>query len=269
MRTARSLRFRLFAYAAIVVAAALLVTGFSLSALFSRHLERRVGQELDTHLNQLVGGLRIDANGVSLFREPVDPRFAAVFGGLYWQVNDLTSQTVLRSRSLWDTYMEIPGDVLSPGETHVHDVEGPQGATLLTHEAMIVLSAPDGDHRLRVAVAIDREDINALAAGFSRDLAPVLGLLGLVLMVGFMVQIGEGLKPVHRVVAGVAAIRTGPGTPSSSCQTTVPRIWTLVRSVSPSTRPRSHSGRVSLRQIGVPGWMAWSSSKFTPLREMS
>jgi signal transduction histidine kinase len=205
----RSLRLRLIAFAAAVVVAALIVTGISLSTLFSGHLERRIGQELDTHLNQLVGGLRIDANGVSLFREPVDPRFAAVFGGLYWQVNDLTSQTVLRSRSLWDTYLEIPGDVLSPGETHVHDVEGPQGATLLTHEAMIVLSAPDGDHQLRVAVAIDREDITALAAGFSRDLAPVLGLLGLVLMVGFMVQIGEGLKPVHRVVAGVAAIRTG------------------------------------------------------------
>ncbi|MDP3526017.1 MAG: sensor histidine kinase, partial [Hoeflea sp.] len=60
MKPARSLRFRLFAYAAIVVAAALLVTGFSLSALFARHLERRVGQELDTHLNQLTGGLRLD-----------------------------------------------------------------------------------------------------------------------------------------------------------------------------------------------------------------
>ncbi|MEQ8740048.1 MAG: HAMP domain-containing sensor histidine kinase, partial [Hoeflea sp.] len=59
------------------------------------------------------------------------------------------------------------------------------------------------------AVAIDREDITALAAGFSRDLAPVLGLLGLVLMIGFMVQVREGLKPVHRVVAGVNAIRTG------------------------------------------------------------
>ncbi|MEQ8826651.1 MAG: sensor histidine kinase, partial [Parvibaculum sp.] len=147
MKPLRSLRLRLIAFAAIVVVAALVVTGISLSALFAGHLERRIGQELDTHLNQLVGGLRIDANGVSLFREPVDPRFAAVFGGLYWQVNDLTSQTVLRSRSLWDTYLEVPGDVLSPGEIHVHDVEGPQGATLLTHEAMIVLSAPDGDHR--------------------------------------------------------------------------------------------------------------------------
>jgi signal transduction histidine kinase len=74
---------------------------------------------------------------------------------------------------------------------------------------MVLLAAPDGEHQLRVSVAIDRADINALASGFSRDLAPVLLILGTVLMIGFMLQIGEGLKPVHRVLAGVNAIRSG------------------------------------------------------------
>lgn len=210
MKTGKSLRFRLFAYAAIVVAAALLVTGISLSALFSRHLERRVGQELDTHLNQLTGGLRLDASAaLSLGREPVDPRFQAVFGGLYWQVDDETTANRLKSRSLWDTHIDIPGDVLRPGETHVHDAAGPQGARVLVHETLVLLSAPDGDHRLRVAVAIDRAEISALATGFARDLAPVLAILGIVLLLGFLLQIGEGLKPVYRVLAGVSAIRSG------------------------------------------------------------
>lgn len=210
MRTGRSLRFRLFAYAALVVAAALLVTGFSLSALFARHLERRVGQELDTHLNQITGGLRLDANSVlSLGREPVDPRFQSVFGGLYWQIDDTTAGTQLRSRSLWDTFLKVPGDVLRPGETHVHDTTGPQGSELLVHETMVLLSAPDGDHRLRISVAIDRAEISALATGFSRDLAPVLVILGGVLLLGFLFQIGEGLKPVYRVLSGVSAIRSG------------------------------------------------------------
>jgi len=210
MKSGRSLRFRLFAYAAIVVAAALLVTGISLSALFSRHLERRVGQELDTHLSQLTGGLRLDSgSALSLGREPVDPRFQAVFGGLYWQVDDETTATQLKSRSLWDTFLDIPGDVLQPGETHVHDTAGPLGAKLLVHETLVLLPAADGDHRLRVAVAIDRTEISALAAGFSMDLAPVLAILGGVLLIGFLLQIGEGLKPVHRVISGVSAIRNG------------------------------------------------------------
>lgn len=210
MKPARSLRFRLFAYAAIVVAAALLVTGFSLSALFARHLERRVGQELDTHLNQLTGGLRFDAgSALSLGREPVDPRFHEIFGGLYWQVGDDTANTQLRSRSLWDTYLDVPGDVLKPGETHVHDTAGPQGSDLLVHEIMVLLSGPDGEHQLRVSVAIDRAEISALATGFAKDLAPVLAILGGVLLFGILLQIGEGLKPVHRVLAGVSAIRSG------------------------------------------------------------
>ncbi len=210
MKPGRSLRFRLFAYAAIVVAVALLVTGFSLSALFDRHLERRVGQELDTHLNQLTGGLRFDANSaLSLDREPVDPRFHAVFGGLYWQVGDETKATELKSRSLWDTDINVPDDALRPGETHVHDTAGPQGSELLVHETLVLLSAPDGDHRLRVAVAIDRAEISTLETGFAKDLAPVLAILGGVLLLGLLLQIGEGLKPVYRVLTGVSAIRNG------------------------------------------------------------
>lgn len=210
MKPVRSLRFRLLALAALVLAAALLVTGFSLSALFSRHLERRVGQELDTHLNQLVGNLRLSPDtGISLIREPVDPRFQAVFGGLYWQIDDLTTTTQLRSRSLWDTQLNVPGDLLKPGQTHIHDMPGPQQSDLLAHETMVLLTAPDGDHEVRLSVAVDRAELNALATGFAKDLAPVLAVLGAVLMLGFLLQIGEGLQPVHRVLAGVSAIRNG------------------------------------------------------------
>lgn len=213
MKPARSLRFRLFALAALVLVAALLVTGLSLSALFARYLERRVGQELDTHLSQLIGGLRVDSpSGLSLQREPVDPRFQAVFGGLYWQVDDVTDGARLRSRSLWDTSLEVPDDRLQPGDTHVHETLGPQGSKLLLHETLVLLSAPDGDHRLRVLAAIDRMEISTLAIGFSRDLAPVLVILGGVLLLGFLLQIGEGLKPVRRVLSGVNAIRTGART---------------------------------------------------------
>lgn len=210
MRPASSLRFRLFALAALVLATALLVTGFSLSTLFTRHLERRVGQELDTHLNQLVGGLRIDPDAqIGLMREPVDPRFQAVFGGLYWQIDDLTAAHQLRSRSLWDTSLQVPGDTMRPGQSHIHDLTGPQDAKLLGHETMVLLRTPGGDHEVRLLVAVDRAEISGLAAGFTQDLAPVLAILGGVLLLGFLLQIGEGLKPVYRVLAGVSAIRTG------------------------------------------------------------
>ena len=67
----------------------------------------------------------------------------------------------------------------------------------------------DSEHRLRLSVAVDRRELDALEAGFARDLAPALALLGVVLLAGFAVQIGAGLRPVAGIRAGIASIRAG------------------------------------------------------------
>ncbi|MCB1473274.1 MAG: HAMP domain-containing histidine kinase [Rhodobiaceae bacterium] len=210
MKLLGSLRLRLVAFAALVMAVALVAAGFGLTALFSRHLERRVGQELDTHIAQLSGSLRIAADGtLSLAREPADPRFARVYGGLYWQVADQTAGRELRSRSLWDSELQLPADPLHPGTIHVHDTTGPDGAPLLVHEQLVLVPVAGRDHELRVSVAINRQELAALEQGFARDVTPALALLGLVLLAGFAVQIGAGLKPMRAVRAGLADIREG------------------------------------------------------------
>lgn len=206
----RSLRLRLMAYAAGIMAATLIVSGFGLTALFTRNLERRVGQELDTHVAQIAGSLRFSPEGtVSLAREPADPRFNQVFGGLYWQVRDTETGTLLRSRSLWDTELDLPDDPLTPGVVHVHDIAGPRGSMLLVHEQAIVADAGASDHRLRLSVAIDRRELDELRAGFARDIAPALIIAGLVLLLGFAVQIRAGLKPMDSIRAAIADIRAG------------------------------------------------------------
>lgn len=206
----RSLRLRLMAYAAGIMAVTLIVSGFGLTALFTRNLERRVGQELDTHVAQIAGSLRFGPDGtVTLAREPADPRFNQVFGGLYWQVTDTESGTLLRSRSLWDTELDLPDDPLTPGVTHVHDIPGPRGSTLLVHEQAIVADVGASDHRLRLSVAIDRRELDELRAGFARDIAPALIIAGLVLLLGFAVQIRAGLKPMDSIRKAIADIRTG------------------------------------------------------------
>lgn len=209
MKLMRSLRLRLSAGAIAVIVLALAITGFSLSSLFTRHLERRIGQELDTHLAHVIGTIRLTDATLSLAREPTDPRFQQIFGGLYWQVADATTGRTLKSRSLWDTALDLPPDAPAPGEKHVHDLAGPEQTTLYAHEEMVIVPASDGDHRMRVAVAIDRSELEGLASGFSRDLAGVLVILGFVLIAGFFIQVSSGLRPIGRVLSGIASIRSG------------------------------------------------------------
>jgi signal transduction histidine kinase len=225
--TARSLRLRFLALGIGLLAVALLVAGISLSALFSRHLDRRVGQELDTHIETIAGTLRIDTQGtMSLAREPADPRFSRPFGGLYWQVDDTSSGQRIASRSLWDSVLPPHGDV-APGDEQTRDVPGPQGSVLLVHERGLVVPVAGVDHHIRVALAIDRSQLDELSSGFARDAGYVLAALGLVLVVGIWIQTSAGLRPLAALAGAVASVRSGTRTRLS---TRVPReVEPLVR----------------------------------------
>jgi signal transduction histidine kinase len=205
----RSLRLRFLALGIGLLAVALFVAGISLSALFARHLDRRVGQELDTHIETIAGTLRIDPQGaMSLSREPADPRFSRPFGGLYWQVDDDTSGTRIASRSLWDAVLPSHGE-LAPGSERTRDITGPQGSVLLVHERGLIVPIASADHRVRVTVAIDRGELDELRSGFARDAGYVLVALGLVLVVGVWIQIAAGLRPLAALAAAVARVRGG------------------------------------------------------------
>lgn len=205
-----SLRLRLTLYAALIVVGAIALTGIGLTFQFQRHIERRVGQELNAQLTQIIGDLRFDDTGTpSLARPLSDPRFGRVFGGLYYQVLSMTGETLIKSRSLWDTQLALPDDVLSPGELHVHKHPGPNGSTLLVHERVVTFPERATDKQLRISVGIDTGEIMTLREGFSNDLFVPLGLLAAVLLGGFAVQIGAGLRPMDELRQNVADIRTG------------------------------------------------------------
>lgn len=205
-----SLRLRLLLLAAVVMTAALVVTGLVITQLFTLHLERRVGQELDTHIEQLAGGLRIGPSGeMTLERAPLDPRFARIFGGLYWQVVDATTGASLRSRSLWDSSLQLPDELPEPGVPLVHDGVAPNGAQLLVHERVIIVPRNGGEETIRLAVGIERGAIDALEAGFASDMVPALAVLGAVLLAGFAVQVTAGLRPLQVLRRALGAVRLG------------------------------------------------------------
>lgn len=208
--TYRSLWLRLTVAAVVSLSVALGIAGLGLVELFGRHVERRIGLELDTYLDQITAAVPADGSlDLAAGLQLADPRFDQPLSGLYWQVRDETSGTLERSRSLWDAALALPADEPAVGATHAHEIDGPRATRLLVHERRVALDTVDGARVLRVAVAIDLAELRAAETAFATDVAPSLAVLGLVLLAAAMAQIIVGLKPLMDLRKAVATIRRG------------------------------------------------------------
>ncbi|VAW15953.1 Sensor protein PhoQ [hydrothermal vent metagenome] len=206
----RSLRLRLMISATGAILLALTIAGFGMVALFERHVERRIGSELDTYLNQIAARTIFDADGTaSLSGKLADPRFDQVYSGLYWQIADETANNYTRSRSLWDVKLDLPPDVPTLGVIDVHDVDGPQGTRLRAHERRLIFDTGQGEKILRLTVAIDNGVVANLSADFAAEVTLSLLLLAAFLIVAGWVQINVGLRPLSAIRRGLTAIASG------------------------------------------------------------
>jgi signal transduction histidine kinase len=191
-----SIRLRLWSAAAISILVALAIAGVGLRYLFERHVERRVESELTVDLNRLIGATSFRADG-SLQVAPVlnEPQFETPVSGYYWQVEDLATRSLTRSRSLWDATLKLPeGD--RKGARLVDEVSGPTGTRLIAVERTIVDS---GGRSFRAAVAEDHLTVEVSVSEYVRELVPSLLLLALVLIVAIFVQITVGLAPLRKL----------------------------------------------------------------------
>ncbi len=207
---AKSLKLRLLFVGAITISLALLAAGLGIVQLFERHVERRAEAELDTYIRQISAGITFDTKGEAVFnRLLADPRFDTPLSGLYWQIGDETTGRLLRSRSLWDSVLKLPNDILNDGAFHRHVLDGPSRTSLLVRERAITFTTPAGPRKLKIAVALDQAEISAARADFAWDVMAALGLLALALMAAAWAQILIGLKPLTAVKRAVLAVRSG------------------------------------------------------------
>lgn len=208
--TQRSLRFRLFVAALVSVTAALLIAGMSLVLMFERHVERRIGSELETYLNQITASVGVTNNGrIAFSQDLADPRFTQPLSGLYWQIQDEAPPTLLRSRSLWDNVIELPADELTLGTIHEHLLPGPAGQTLLVHERQFIFQPDTKERRVRIAVAVDKQSLVDARNAFATDMLPYLVVMATVLLTAAWIQVRIGLAPLDAVRRGVMEIRSG------------------------------------------------------------
>lgn len=210
-----SLRLRLLAGTLVWIIVSIVVAGWGLSGLFRQHVTQQFDAELKIHLDQLTANLALDENGrPSLTMSLSDPRLSRPLSGLYWQIDRLASERrpaetgVLRSRSLWDSVLTVPGDALADGAIHKHRIAGPEGATLGVIERM-VFAAGQPDQPLRLIVAADEQLLTEPIERFSGMLWLALCVLGAGLIFAAVVQVVVGLAPLQRLHKSLAAVRNG------------------------------------------------------------
>jgi len=203
-----SLRLRLLFAGVVSILIALGLASFGLTELFRRHVERRVDAELTVYLNQLAAGLeRNPAGELIVAHRPSDPRFQEPLSGLYWQIE--AGSGSLRSRSLWDNVLPLPAEDDIADRPHRHEISGPEGAKLYLLQRYIELPAELGGTKVRIAVAVDSQEIQKSVRSFASELIPFLLIIGGLLAAASWVQVSVGLRPLSAVRGRLSSIRSG------------------------------------------------------------
>jgi signal transduction histidine kinase len=210
-----SLRFRLLAATLAALSVALVLAGLLLAGLFRDHVLRQFEVSLAEQLDQLTVALSVNAAGQPQVdaQRMTDPRWHRPYSGLYWQIDRLSTDTqsrrgVLRSRSLWDTELNLAADALTDGERHAHLGTGPQDQALLIVERSVRIGDP-ADAKWRLMVAGDRAQTDQAVTDFNRMLALSLLLLGLLLVLAAWAQVSVGLAPMRALQRALTGLREG------------------------------------------------------------
>lgn len=206
MKPLRSIRLRLLAGGALAIAAALLVSWFTLVLLFDSHIRRNSEDDLIRHGRDIVSAITFTAGGLSTETyQPTDLRFDRPASGLYWQVS--RAGGVHRSRSLWDNALDIPPDV-DGADWRRDTAAGPFGQDLVRVARTIretEISAP-----VTLIIAADRASLINAREEFARELAIFLTLLWATLSLAAWFQVTIGLLPLRAVQSSISELKSSP-----------------------------------------------------------
>lgn len=205
-----SLRWRLLLATVLALAVALLLAGWVLGGLFRDHVMRQFQADLGLQLEQVTARLDFDASGQPVLdgRSLSDPRWLKPLSGLYWQVDGPGQRGVLRSRSLWDTVLTLPVDVVADGATHLHGVLGAQGRPVWVMERS-VRPATGGTGPWTLMVAADLQDTHDAVDGWNNVLAASLGVLLVLMALAAVAQVAVGLAPLRGLQRALQRLDTG------------------------------------------------------------
>lgn len=200
----RSLRLRVLLAMLVWVALGMGGIGYSALQLYTRHVEQQFHDELNVHVRELAGLVRITSDGHAAMERPLsDPRYLEPLSGFYWQVR-LDRGEVLRSPSLTRGSLDFG---VADADAIRHRLRpGPTGPTVTYGFAR---PAGTGDRRVHYVIATDQRLLDAVVDRFQRELLTWLGLVGMAMLVTGYALIRFGLAPLDRLRLATARLRSG------------------------------------------------------------
>jgi signal transduction histidine kinase len=214
-----SLRLRLILGATAWLVLALVLVGLFIVQSFSHYLERERLSDLQAGLKRIVAELDVDAAGSVPGTLLSDPRYDTPLSGVYWQVEDIATGEVSRSRSLWD--FELPrATSTDAGAEQVHIVDGPDHQSLIVLSQLMQLEGSGGARSFGISVAESRDDPAATATGFAFDIAMALALVGIILLAAAWLLVWFGLRPLKHLRQDIEQVRRGMATKIESAHPT-------------------------------------------------
>jgi signal transduction histidine kinase len=207
--TSGSLKFRLYATAAIAIALALGIAAVALTSLFHQQVQLRVRAELGNHMLQLISKVDLTGGETLLSDEAMaDPRFDKPYSGLYWTAQG-DGMAPVNSRSLWDQTLAGAGTRSAPGRPAWFETPGPDGQLLYVMQETVVAATQAGDRRVVLNIGIDHAELDQAVASFRNSLVTYLGIIAALLLAATWLQVGIGLQPLSALRDKVSAIRSG------------------------------------------------------------
>ena len=220
-RTRGSIARRMLVAAAVWSVVVLVVAGWSLQTLYRVETEQRLDAEIDATIITLVTAIDTESGGVLTFDEkklPNDQRFQRTYSGWYWAFVPLDSRNFVvnperyRSASFFDALPTLSSDMVRTAVARRADIVHRDGVGPDNQPVRIGVRAiqfPERQELVLMYAAIDRTAAREAVGRFTFSLGLALAVLALGIVVGILVLIRYGLRPLHEIEGKLHDVRGG------------------------------------------------------------
>jgi signal transduction histidine kinase len=217
-RTRGSIARRMLVAAAVWSALVVLIAGWSLQAFYRSETDHQLDLVLDDTLLTLAAAANSEQGQIKVddTKLPRDERFSRALSGRYWAFADLDGQNKVvgfrKSDSLFDEEPALAEDVRAaavkePGTTLFLDMAGPDDKQV--RAGIRAITFTDRPFPILLYASIDRSSADVAVGSFTLRLGIALGVLALGIIVGVLVLIRYGLRPLHEIQDKLGDVRAG------------------------------------------------------------